>query len=730
MPLFIARLELNKLFLSPIAWVVMALFLLKTGVDLASLLEQLFGAQKYRGEVPDLTFSLLSGATTSLFYSVKQSLFVIIPLLTMGLISEERRSGTLHLLYSSPIKIHALVLGKYLAIFCYCIALIALLTVLITVLSTAVENIDYGLIFSGLTGLLLMSATYAAIGLCISSLTRHPVLAAVITIAVLALLDYIGGVAQGTPIISDLFYWLSISRHADTAIEGLLSSKDLLYFTIIILLFLYLTLASLVAQRQLKQERKITITKGFAAIFMVSVCGYLVSLPQLTLSKDMTATLRQSLNPQTEQLLSAVDGDLRFTAYENLFTSHLTRPAAQAEDRRTFEKMQRSVPALETQYRFFYRDPKSPWGALSHRTDLSASEKVDLIKQVYDLHEAIPPYDSVVADHPFLVDYPDGKVRVMESHGKKVPIRWQFSDMTNRFQPSEEEIAAVLKQLTVPAVSVGFVTGHHEAALDYRKPSDWGGVVTKPNYRHSLINNGFRVEQIQLPAAEIPDHVELLIVANPKSAFSNEALRTIEQYIDRGGNLLVAVEPDYAQTAAPLLALLSVQQSNSAVVSINSQQDPNQLQTRLTRHATEILNPRSSGELELNRASSLQLMADAGFNAIPALIGYEPETALMLLLERAHPSIQHRQQKVVVCGDAGLFDNNGVLAVERGAGVSPQALLIEDIFAWLSDDRYPVRIRPLVGKDNRLLLTNKSIQLLPRLFYIRFSCIADAVWWQ
>src|SRR5688572_6975995 len=113
---FIARNELYALFFSPIAWILMILFVVMTSSDYFPNFEYAVGQFERGGEslrrMQNLTMLLTSHPSLGYFYGVIKNLYVFLPLITMGLISRETSSGTIRLLYSSPVRIRELVLGK------------------------------------------------------------------------------------------------------------------------------------------------------------------------------------------------------------------------------------------------------------------------------------------------------------------------------------------------------------------------------------------------------------------------------------------------------------------------------------------------------------------------------------------------------------------------------------------------------------------------------------------
>jgi len=176
-------------------------------------------------------------------------MLLAVPLVTMRLVSEERRSGTLSLLLSAPISVADIVLGKFLGVMS--LFGIVVLVILLTPLSLlAGGTLDYGLLASGALGLLLLIASFTAVGTFMSALTAHPAVAAVSTFGLLLLMwnmDWAGtGAAEG---VRPLFSYLAITSHFNALLRGVVDSADLIYSLLIVVTFLVLAIRRLDAMR-------------------------------------------------------------------------------------------------------------------------------------------------------------------------------------------------------------------------------------------------------------------------------------------------------------------------------------------------------------------------------------------------------------------------------------------------------------------------------------------------
>ncbi|MCX8049367.1 MAG: ABC transporter permease [Methylohalobius sp.] len=241
--LIIASRELRSLFLSPLAWSILAVVQLLLGylflaqVEYFKLLEPRIAALTESPGVTDLVIAPLYGNAGII-------LLLVTPLLTMRLISEERRSRTLSLLFSAPVSLTEIVLGKYLGT----LGLMGLIVLMITLMPlslTAGTALDWGKLAACVLALSLLLAAFTAVGLYLSTLTNQPVVAAVGGFGALLLLWIIDwGATIGTE-SGKVLGALSLLRHYETLLKGQVSTSDLAYFLLCALTFLVLSIHQL-----------------------------------------------------------------------------------------------------------------------------------------------------------------------------------------------------------------------------------------------------------------------------------------------------------------------------------------------------------------------------------------------------------------------------------------------------------------------------------------------------
>ncbi len=240
----IIRKELSMLFISPLAWILLALMQLVLAWVFLVRLDAFLEIQSQLLQIanpPGITEIIIS----PLFAMAAIVLLMITPLLSMRLLAEERRNHTLALLISAPVSMTDIVLGKFLGLMVFFVAVITLIVALSLSLLMG-GALDFGLLFSNAIGLFLLAACFAALGLYISSLTAQPVIAAIGALGVLLGLWMIDLAAHGT---EEWLHYFSLQKHFRHFNQGLIDTLSITYFILFIVTFLVLTIRRLDGER-------------------------------------------------------------------------------------------------------------------------------------------------------------------------------------------------------------------------------------------------------------------------------------------------------------------------------------------------------------------------------------------------------------------------------------------------------------------------------------------------
>lgn len=235
--------ELRAYFFSPMGYVVLTFFLVFNGV-VFSLIVGYLSDPRAGGSVTPL--QLFFGGTF-LFWLV---LPVITALLTMRLVSEERRTGTIESLMTSPVSENVVILAKYLAALAF-YAFLWLPTLAYVVIVERYSEVDWGPIGSGYIGLLGIGAVFLAVGILSSSLSRNQIVSALVAF-VLSFLLFVSGFLEGlvkSDEVKDIVAYVNLPIHMEEFAKGIVDTRRLIFYVTTSALFLFLAARSLEAKK-------------------------------------------------------------------------------------------------------------------------------------------------------------------------------------------------------------------------------------------------------------------------------------------------------------------------------------------------------------------------------------------------------------------------------------------------------------------------------------------------
>jgi len=238
--LTIAKREFRSNFDSPLAYVVICIALIALALVFYFLNGGFWQADR-------------ASLTTLFVWAPRGLSYLVIPVVTMRLLAEEKRSGTLEMLITLPVRDHEVILGKFLGAWGLVLLLIvatALFPLMMFVWPWHLGALDSGPVISGYIGLVLYSAAAVSIGLLISALTETQVIAVFITFVVLFMLHAIGGISDTTsPLVRDAIAFISFDARLAPFARGMVSTRDIVFF-------LSITVGCLMAAFRALERRK------------------------------------------------------------------------------------------------------------------------------------------------------------------------------------------------------------------------------------------------------------------------------------------------------------------------------------------------------------------------------------------------------------------------------------------------------------------------------------------
>jgi ABC-2 type transport system permease protein len=228
----VAQRELRSYFLSPLAYVVIALFLALAGYLFALILSNAREAS-LRGLVQNVSVLYL----------------FIVPAISMRLLAEEQRTGTVELLLTNPVQEWEIVTGKFLASILLVLVMLAC-TLLFPLFLFIYGSPDKGPMITGYVGIFLQAAAFLSIGLWASSLTQNQIVAAIVSFALLLvfwLSDNLGQFLGGT--IGQIVSYTSVNAHFQSFPQGVIQSNDVIYYLTLVVAGIVLSTLSLQSRR-------------------------------------------------------------------------------------------------------------------------------------------------------------------------------------------------------------------------------------------------------------------------------------------------------------------------------------------------------------------------------------------------------------------------------------------------------------------------------------------------
>ena len=743
----IAKSELGTLFYSPIAWLILVIFVFQIFSCFANLLEYSVNMKTLDQVQGYQSYMLFVIGGFAPYMTIQSTLYLYIPLLTMGLMSREYSSGSIKLLFSSPISSLQIILGKYLSMLIYGLIMMGSVLVLVIVGYFSIKDFDLSLVLSGWLGLYLLMATYAAIGLFMSTLTSYQIVAALGTLTLISFLNFIGSLWQHIEGVREVMYWFSLKGRADEPIRGLICSEDILYFILVSGMFLGFSVLKLQFARQ-SCSMSVKVGKYVGLVACVALFGYISTIPQLKCFYDATANKDRTITPNSQEILKQVDGGLTITSYVNLLDKfgYLGMPSNWFNTRNIFETFTRFKPETKLKSYYYYDNAA---GANASREEMDkAIERLVLTSDINSKSILTPEQMREKIDlsaeeyrYVFLLERENGQkafLRMYDDQGK---------------YPSEAEISAVLKTMISKSPRIAFLGGHGERSIHDRSGVNYTSFTTVLDSRGALINQGYTPCTLTLSAGgDIPADIDVLVIADLRKALTDDELIQVKRYIERGGNLVVLGEPRRPEYIAPFLEQLGLAFVPGVLVQPHEEYAADYLWVTFTPEGAE-LEPIFARMVELNNvltmpsATAIYETENVGFEAIPVFttgtmkcwneletknFSLEDPTLNEAIGEKENAyvtgyalrrDVKGKEQRVFVLGDADCI-SNAELGVDREFRRSNYAL-IDGMFRWLVYDEYPIDISRPAAKDNDVYLTPAGYAWVK--IFLRWVCPAILV---
>lgn len=737
----IARAELRTLFYSPIAWLTIVVFFVISGTQFATPLMHMAVTQElqeinnpnWEGFLPGpLTLKMFSESIRNMY----QYLFLFIPLITMDSINREVNGGTMKLLNSSPVSVREIVLGKFLGLTMFNIALLSSIALLLFTGYFTILHAEFAWYCSILLGFFLLTCSYMAIGLFISAITNYQIVAGITTFVVFIFLNMVGKMLQEYDFVRDITWFLSLDGRVDWLIAGLITTREMFYFFLVIILFIGLAIVKL-KSRQESKKWTVSCTRYCLLIFAVLTLGYFSSRPGFIGYYDVTRQKLNTIDTATQHVLKELDGSpLTVTLYTNLLgpSNSYGMPVVRNNYVWGFwEQYFRFYPNIRFKYEYYYDFKKGDstfYKAYPTKSIHQIAKQFSRILNV-DLADFRKPgeIDSLIG-----LDKEDEMRLLMELEykGKKSLLR----TIEGGPFPRQFNVSASIRKLTRDNFpKVLFTTGHYERSPWRNGEREYGGITNHQVEEAAMINNGLEADTISVLKNDIPANTKILVVADPRSALEPIEQQKILQYIDDGGNAIIYGEPRKQHILNPLLNQIGVHLEDGILVSPYPTKPAHVFTAFLNKNGTGLARaPAMQDALQLFggiRPTSFFTACDIsyrdtnGFKVEPI---YEMPGGKEVWMEKgvfvadsAKPTfnsaegdyrknsyalgvkltrvVNNKEQRLIVLSDADLSAGH------------PHGIVL-GLYSWLVYNEYPVYINNIYHKDIRLNIGKKPAKVL------------------
>ena len=507
--------ELRQFLNSLIAYVVIGVFL--TGIGLLMWVFPETSVLNYGFADMESLFSL--GPFVFMF---------LIPAITMRMLAEERRTGTIELLLTKPLTEWQIVMGKYLAAFTLVVfSVLPTLVYFYSVyqLGNPIGNLDVPGITGSYLGLILLGGVFTAIGLAASSFTENQIVSFILAVFLCFFLY------TGVSSLADLLKgeWaiyleeMSLSYHYDALSRGLIDTRNVAFFVSTVVFILIVTQWRLIARKlSYKPVRSRLMKRVILAFVLLLVFNILAA--NFFYRYDLTEDKRYTLKPATKELLRQLEAPMTI---EVLLAGDL--PSG-------FERFRRAIKQTIEEFdvykpgaiNYFFVDPSAAEDAKTRNENIAY-----LMSQGFEPTRVFDTQDGKQIQKiifPYVIVRYDGQAAgILLFKGAKGGNPNETINMA--IENIEFELAVGIQRLAnLNRKNIGMVRGHNE--LDSVHIAGFMGEMVQH----------FNIKDVSLNKPLSPDSIDALIIARPKTSFSKAEKYVLDQYVMHGGDVVFLME--------------------------------------------------------------------------------------------------------------------------------------------------------------------------------------------
>jgi ABC-2 type transport system permease protein len=733
------------MFYAPIAWITLVVFFV---ISSSRFLTQLADSARMqelfqKNSIVDinsqasLSLSLVSGSLANAMLYI----FMFVPLLTMGAINREDQAGTMKLLGSSPVSITEIVLGKYLGLILFNFVLVSSVALILITSYCCIHNAEPYLYLSMMLGLTLYSSCLMAIGLFVSSITSYPVVAGIATFLLFSLLNMMGNIGQQYDFIREITWFLSPSGRTGYMGQGLITTRDVCYFLLIIILFLGFTVIRLKSRQESKSWR-VTLFRNTILTLVILTLGYFTSRPGYIGYLDVTRHKTNTIDSSTQAVLKELDGSpVTATLYTNLLgnKAEFGFPGSRNQYIWNFwEQYVRFYPNIKWKYVYYYdimKGDSSLYRQYPNRDIHYIARQTARLNNV-DINDFLKP-----GEVNKLVDLSGEQelrtVIELEYKGKKAFVR--FTNGGKDPWPKQPPMSGTIRRLARDNTpQLFFTTGHFERSPWKWGEREFGAHVNLQASAAAIVNNGMDADTLSLLHKDIPAQTSVLVVADPRSKFEATEENAILRYLEKGGNALFYAEPGKQQMLNPILNKLGVNLNNGILVSPGPNREAHKFGLPLNvtgnymARELQMQKFQKTGNdpagAEFAGIATMSFLDTAGFRIEPILTipgnqkiwvenGLYVSDSATPINKAAEGDIQqheyvlgvklsrkfnNKEQRIVIMGDADFMTPRYMVGGKIGLG----------LYSWLVNNEYPVYTEWIKVKDSKLTIGKDAAKML------------------
>jgi len=475
-------------------------------------------------------------------------LIFLVSAITMRSFADEYKGGTYELLRTKPLTAWQIVTGKFNG--SLVVALIALLPTLIYYITinqlASTTGIDSGAAAGSYLGLLLLTAVFISIGVCISSFTSNAVVAFIISLMA-SVLFYFGfsAISQLPAFANGADYYIEmigIDYHYQSISRGVIDTRDIAYFLSLILFFLFITKKNLQSREKRDKKRIFWWAGLLAGILLINVFT-----SSFHSRFDLTEEKRYSLTTPTKELLSSLQDELSLTIFlKGDFPSGFRKLSNSTQE---FLRLIRERNSSKINYRFVSPDDDAGNGkSWADSLQVLGAVPINLTVQVKSGQEnklVFPVALAAYNNRSSLINLYEGSTRVITPAGlnnAEAMMEYQFAKTIDRIINPESTAVAYAIGNGQPQDAQTFslwYTIDPESFPDENVNPEYFDVNAKSNYKLGLFNLATQ--------KSIPDEIKVLLIVKPTTGFSDAQKLMIDQYIMRGGKVLWFIDNLYAE---------------------------------------------------------------------------------------------------------------------------------------------------------------------------------------